>query len=72
MDRNKKLYAEKTCRRCGQTFSQPVAISLYNGSGGFVDYSYCQRCREVIRDRSRACDPRYVEVGGHAAMEVAR
>ena len=73
MAKNCKLYAEKTCRRCGRTFTQPVAVSLNGCSGGFIDFSFCPRCRDTIRDRARACDPRYVAVGGHAALgEVAR
>ena len=63
----------KRCRRCGRSFSQPAAISFVNFNGGFYDHSYCQKCRDLIRGRSRMCDlPRYTGVSGHAMMEVGR
>ena len=69
------MKVEKTCRRCGRTFTTDTRVNLGNirfGSSGMFDYSYCVRCRETIRDRSRACDPRYACVGGHGTMEVRR
>ena len=69
------MKVEKTCRRCGRTFTTETRVNLGNirsGSSGMFDHSYCVRCRETIRDRSRACDPRYAYVGGHGTMEVRR
>ena len=62
----------KRCRKCGRTFSQPASVSPPNYNGGFYDHSYCQKCRDLIRDRSRMCAPRYTGVSGHAMMEVGR
>ena len=72
MAKNSKLYEEKICRRCKRPFTQAVGVSLYNGNGGFINHRYCQRCRDLMKDRARMCDPRYCEIGGHAAMEIAR
>jgi len=70
MDSNKKITTEKRCRHCGRIFSQPVAVSINNGNGGFIDHSFCPRCRSRISRRALACDPRYSGTGGHCALEV--
>ena len=47
----------KKCRRCGHTFEEkrlsPIKVQASNES--YVEHRYC----------ARACDPRYVGVGGH-------
>lgn len=68
------MKVEKTCRRCGRAFHEDTGVNLGNIrlGCGLVDHRYCVRCRETMRDRSRACDPRYACVGGHGTMEVRR
>ena len=57
----------KRCRRCGRVFEEK-RLSLYKistGDGGYVEHRYCQACRWLQKRAARACDSRYVGVGGH-------
>ncbi len=58
---------EKKCRRCWKVceerYLKPHKIPT--SDEGFVGHRYCPSCRGAQRRAVRACDPRYVGVGGH-------
>jgi hypothetical protein len=65
----------KKCRRCGHTFEEK-RLSLFKistGDGGYVEHRYCPSCRWLQQRAARACDSRYVGVGGHGdVLEAGR
>lgn len=58
----------RRCRRCGKVFEQYAKPGLYSisaHSDAYVLRSYCKSCAWAMKRAARACDSRYVGVGGH-------
>lgn len=58
----------RKCRRCGKVFEQdarPKITSISAHSDAYVLRSYCKSCAWAMKRAARACDSRYVGVGGH-------
>ena len=58
----------RKCRRCGKMFEQdarPNLTSISAHSDAYVLRSYCKSCAWAQKRAARACDSRYVGVGGH-------
>ena len=65
----------KKCRRCGKVFEDKRLrpYKMPNSDEGFVEHRYCPSCSWKMKRAARACDPRYVGVGGHGdVLEAGR
>ena len=57
----------KKCRRCGRVFEDKrlKPYKMPTSDEGYVEHRYCPSCRWAQKRAARACDSRYVGVGGH-------
>ena len=62
----------RTCRRCGRMFDLKP-YKMPTSDEGYVEHRYCPSCRWAQKRAARACDSRYVGVGGHGdVLEAGR
>ena len=65
----------RKCRKCGQPFEQTARPHRYKvaaSSSHYVMRSYCPSCASLISHAARACDPRYLHLGGHGIYKGPR
>jgi len=66
----------RRCRRCGKMFEQtarPRLLTIQVATDAYVLRSYCKSCSWAMQRAARACDSRYVGVGGHSdVLEAGR